>query len=427
MIGALAILGLMGGFPCLEPQQDNAWTEVHFHRVYLTNGAFIDGNLLEETPRKVTLQLKSGEISIRRDQVDRVELVKMRSFDEKPVNLLLSKSPSPSGPVPGTPNRLRPVSPANGPKAAVFQADSETKRKVDALLAELAHASAESKLALVDQLTNVGGDTGPYVASLLDRIDRSDLSVATAAIVKSKDPRAVPYLVDLTQNPEAILRTAAASGLGGLADERGIQPLIALLKDVDPTVKSTALGSLREMSDPSAFRSVLELMGSPDRAVRSLAIEVAKSLAGKLKLESDYADGLIDSASVAAKFGLINAVGKSKAKDKWSVIAGYLRDSEPQVRASAATALGGLGVPEASQPLASQASGEEDGRVKVQIALAAKLLHAKEVIESLIRWLQDPSAEVRAESVSSLQSLSGKVFGEDPARWEAWWAENRPK
>ncbi|HLY73623.1 MAG TPA: HEAT repeat domain-containing protein, partial [Planctomycetota bacterium] len=143
-----------------------------------------------------------------------------------------------------------------------------------------------------------------------------------------------------------------------------------------------------------------------------------------------YADGLVralDQASPNAKFDLIGALGRTQLRDKWNVIAPYLRDDLPELRAAAAAALGDLGAAEASEALVSQAAAETDGRVKIRIAGAAKTLFVKGAIDPLLRWLRDDSEVVRTESSAALETLTGQKFGLDTAKWDAWWADNRPK
>ena len=135
----------------------------------------------------------------------------------------------------------------------------------------------------------------------------------------------------------------------------------------------------------------------------------------------------LDGASVNAKFDLISALGQAKAKDKWRTIADFLSSESAELRSIAASTLGRLGNIEAADAIASQAARETDGRVKLQIAGAVRQLAAKGAIDSLIPWLGDENEQVRAESRSALEGLTGQRFGNDVAQWQAWWAQNRPK
>src|SRR5579863_8190075 len=70
-------------------QQDPVWQEIRFYRVHLRNGNFIDGDLVKQSSKEVVLRLRSGEISIRSDQIDRLEFVKMRDVREVPAPVVL--------------------------------------------------------------------------------------------------------------------------------------------------------------------------------------------------------------------------------------------------------------------------------------------------------------------------------------------------
>src|SRR5258708_18777177 len=87
----------------LAALQQDGWSETSFHRIHLRNGNFIDGKVISDKPGEVILLLKSGELTVRRDQIDQVEIVKMRSWNEKPI-ILESKNKPPTV----TPNKSNP-------------------------------------------------------------------------------------------------------------------------------------------------------------------------------------------------------------------------------------------------------------------------------------------------------------------------------
>jgi len=75
-------LALLMGLPLAASAQQEAgspWIETRFHRVHLRNGNTIDGQLVNEGKSAVVLKLKAGEMQIRKDMIDRVEMVRMRS------------------------------------------------------------------------------------------------------------------------------------------------------------------------------------------------------------------------------------------------------------------------------------------------------------------------------------------------------------
>src|SRR5262245_25732182 len=94
-------LPLLTAHPLLQTFQDSSdATELRFHRVHLINGNFIDGQLIKDSPQQVLLQIKAGEMAIRRDLIDRVEFVKMRDRWTPPIQT--STPVKPKDPVTGT-------------------------------------------------------------------------------------------------------------------------------------------------------------------------------------------------------------------------------------------------------------------------------------------------------------------------------------
>src|SRR6266498_3822034 len=86
----VAALALTVGGAALQAQ-DGQWVETRFNRVFLRNGNFIDGHLIGETNQSVRMKLITGEMTIRKDTIEldsigrpRVELIKMRSYQELP-------------------------------------------------------------------------------------------------------------------------------------------------------------------------------------------------------------------------------------------------------------------------------------------------------------------------------------------------------
>src|SRR5690349_18092871 len=83
VLGAiLAILVLPGAAIFAQDSRDQFQT-IRFHRVHLRNGNVIDGTLLSLTDDMATLRLPSGEMSIKRGMIEKIEFIKMRSLLER--------------------------------------------------------------------------------------------------------------------------------------------------------------------------------------------------------------------------------------------------------------------------------------------------------------------------------------------------------
>ena len=46
-------------------------------------------------------------------------------------------------------------------------------------------------------------------------------------------------------------------------------------------------------------------------------------------------------------------------------------------------------------------------------------------VEPLIPMLRDEDPSVRRESAAALSTITGQDFGEEPGRWQEWWEENQ--
>src|SRR4051812_45461677 len=121
MNSLLLALSFLAAASQAQPPLDSG-SEIRFHRIHLRNGNFIDGKLTSDKPDEVILLIKAGEMVIRRDQIERVELVKMKSVDEKATILDTPKA-----------KKDEPSTPRSG-KTMEVVAPEEIKRKVDIML-----------------------------------------------------------------------------------------------------------------------------------------------------------------------------------------------------------------------------------------------------------------------------------------------------
>ncbi|MBT9131552.1 MAG: 50S ribosomal protein L7 [Syntrophomonadaceae bacterium] len=49
----------------------------------------------------------------------------------------------------------------------------------------------------------------------------------------------------------------------------------------------------------------------------------------------------------------------------------------------------------------------------------------KEQVEPLIAALRDKNWHVREKAAEALEKITGRIFGEDPVKWQEWWEENK--
>src|SRR5579872_6878724 len=78
--GILPVLALLAWLAPPAAAQEVVWIDTQFHRVYLRNGNFIDGKIVQVNNREVHLDVVPGSMTFRLDMVDRIELIKMRTL-----------------------------------------------------------------------------------------------------------------------------------------------------------------------------------------------------------------------------------------------------------------------------------------------------------------------------------------------------------
>lgn len=170
---------------------------------------------------------------------------------------------------------------------------------------------------------------------------------------------ALDDLIYITKNdPVAGIRRKAVEALGKLKDQRGLNAIIDALKyDQEDTVRIGAVEALRNWK--------------PQEAVKPLASYLPQC---KDTLRKK------DIAEILAK------TNRAKAA---SFIIPLLKDKKPNVRASAAEALG--------------------------------LLEAWEGVEALIELLTDEDAKVRDNALKALEAIAHNSYGYNLGMWQAWW------
>jgi|GEM_PF-1748573 len=196
--------------------------------------------------------------------------------------------------------------------------------------------------------------------------DPSDSRIMVANILWSKggDPKAAETLAEgYGKEPDVDTRVATVFALGALHDPSAIPALKRALKDKDLKVVKAALEGLVLMQAPEISQSLLE----------------------------------------------------------------GLSDSQEEVRANSASALGGFHDPPVGAALLQAI--HKDPSIKVRVAALRALPGAIGfgAFTPALGVLRDAhaSAELKAGAVTALQSLTGQDFGENAASWSRWWEHNK--
>ncbi|HVR86845.1 MAG TPA: HEAT repeat domain-containing protein [Planctomycetota bacterium] len=427
--GILPALGLLAWFAAPAAAQDVVWIETQFHRVHLRNGNFIDGKIVLVNDREVRLDVAPGQISFRRDMVDRIELMKMRSLGEKP-----KLDPPLKNSSVGVRGSERTSAAATGRHRASSLLppvlDRGSKERVEAILGRLRIANPDQKDDLVAELARLGPGAAPYLASQLGNVDDESCQRLSLALIKLKEPAALPYLAEALEDDRPYVRIHALLVIGETGTIDSAAPVRALLSDPQDAVRASAIMALDRLGDANSLPEILDCLDSPDGAVRVAAINAALDLARKSDKMERTAEGLrkaLDKSSGKATLDFISAIGRTGRQEQWSYIGPFLRDADPKTRATAAAALAGLAAPASEELILVRLAQEDDKRTRVQLAAAVRALKAMKAVEPLIGWLKSEDPDVSAAAEMALRAMTGQQFGVDYAKWSQWWDLARQK
>jgi HEAT repeat protein len=419
LMRTLAAAAILAGLTSTAWTQEVTWVETSFHRVHLRNGNFIDGKLLSLSDREVSLALQQGNMNIRRDAIEKIEFVKMRSLLERPKMEQFPKGKAAPAAAEVKPAAAATVGALNITPPAIEEA---LKSKLTGILAGMKGATADQKVAFMKELTSQEG-AAPFLASQLDSIGEEDLDYIGMALSQMKDPESLPYIVaNLESGRESVVVQALklVADLGGTAYTSKVR---SLLSHSLTAVRSTAISTLERLSDGDSLTNILELLKDPERPVRNAAINAALNLGRKLNDTDAVMTGFsraLDVASTTAKIDLLSGIGRTKKTTSWEAVGPYLRDNDIGVREAAAEALMSLAATESADEIVSRLQIETEKSVRIRLAQAAAVIKSQKFVEPLINWLRSDDEILVKTANKALEDITGRRYN-GFQEWSAWW------
>lgn len=401
------------GLALLLSLQQEGWQETSFHRIFLRNGNFIDGKVISDKPNEVILQMRGGEMAIRRDQVERVEFMKLKSYNDKPIILATPKSKTPDA-----------VQPKNTPPVTV-EAAEQIKKKVDQIIFKLKTSQSPEKEFPVEEFQPLGDEGTAYAASKAPMFDLKLLDALSALLINLKPgEKTVQVLESLVGNEKPPVRAMAGTVLvvtgGDAARAKYLRPLI---QDADAKVRETAIGLLGNTEDGDWFDLMAELSADPVREVRNRAMRNARQIAQKKGWQDQFIRTLsnnVGHSDPGVRSDSAQMIGALGVKEAWSYLTAPLSDQDPAVRAIVAQAIMTLGAPESGEVVVRALQRETDLWTRIYLAGAAQKLKLMAAVDIFIEWLNSPEEKIRNVAEGSLKAITGLTFGYDTAKWEEW-------
>jgi cyclophilin family peptidyl-prolyl cis-trans isomerase/HEAT repeat protein len=255
---------------------------------------------------------------------------------------------------------------------------------------------------------------------------------AVTEILKAEDARRYDAVLEksLSETPEDKYVVRALLAAGRIGDERAIPGIEHLLKDGSPKVREMAafaLGEIESLKAADAILTVLQSPGTPD-TVRARAVEAAGKIAAanagtanappesKNPKVVELGNAILDTleAEEARRekqsketviLGLTAAL-RARPEGSDTVVALFLTNLDPRIRAGAANTLARLRAKNANPALRGMLMSDADPIARANAARALGAAEDKEAVNMLIdAAAEDEDSRVRVSAIRSLAAL----------------------
>jgi HEAT repeat protein len=411
------------------------WVETRFHRVHLLNGNFVDGQLVQDSPKTVVLKIAGvGEMSIRKDFVKRdakgalrIEFVKMRSYQE-PVKIepvIDQGQPSQAAQnVSSTPTS--PTTPAIATEAVTLT--GSVAEQLTQAREILKNATPARKKGAVEALLSLGAEAAPLLAEVLGSLDDDSLLSASNALQQMKEASVLPTIRSLLSSDRAIVREQAVSLLGllGTASEEAGK-VRGMLRDSAIQVRVAALVSVGRLVDVEAFDLVADLLSDPNPMLRTRAISVLIDLGEKGGLSVKVGETLgrhLEQSEGETLLDFLKEASKLNLKELGPAFARLATHTEPMVRSYAIAGIGKIASPEHADLILERMTIEREYWPRIALAGTVQAMRLDKAIDPLIEWLSDSDANICAAALRSLRGMTRLNFVDQEA-WKEWREKTR--
>jgi len=263
---------------------------------------------------------------------------------------------------------------------------------------------------------------------LLNKLKEEKISAQEFAdqLVKLGKP-IVSVLLDYLKNkPEEHCLEAIVDVLVRLKDKDTISHLKEFSKSKSKPLSKAAVAGIRQIGDPAALEALVELMSDKDKDVSGSA---SKSFTQLLAEKPDDTwlfnrlRNMLSSAKPPAKKHIINCLIPTKSKQAVRLLLEVIKDSweKTDIRVTAVTAVGrfGFSEPDICDEIRNLLEDKEP-ELRKTAAQALGNLDDAESIEELIELLKDQDKDVREYTHSALKLITGLKFPLNHPRWAVW-------
>jgi HEAT repeat protein/cyclophilin family peptidyl-prolyl cis-trans isomerase len=224
------------------------------------------------------------------------------------------------------------------------------------------------------------------------------------ALQRLEDPRAVPALLTLVQDPHPYTRAFAAKGLGAMKDRAAVPLLVPLVEGPDRAVGVEAIRALGRLGDSAGAAPLLKLIGAV-KADPHLRLE-AVAAAGGIKSDAviELLLDVVGDPSPSVRAAAIQSLARIDQENFITVLSGLDADPHWSVRSALASVLGTLPA-EIGLPRLQAMRDDPDERVIPAVLTALAALRSPDAVDFIAGRLKAGDAAVRAAAATALGRL----------------------
>ena len=204
-------------------------------------------------------------------------------------------------------------------------------------------------------------------------------------------------------------RAAAAERLGRIGHSGAVLPLIAVLQDQseDKQVKSVASLALLKIRDLRAIQPLIEALGRDDAAISRPIADVLEGLLPHAV--PALLDVLRSSKTDGQRYWAARILGASTDSQTAVPLIAALQDRSEKVRAEAACSLGRLKARQAIHPLTNLLLRDPRAPVREEAARALGEIGDERALEALKQALGELPYEVRAGALAAMEKMGDEA------------------
>ena len=209
----------------------------------------------------------------------------------------------------------------------------------------LAGDDLDLKVDAASELLHAGVEQAKALRALADIIESGEMepiprSNAAYALGDTKNPDAIPILIEALKDADRAVRLAAANSIALFSDTMAPLLMDMATTDPDPLVRLEAVHGLKETSNPKADLALSKALEDPDAFVRlaaasTLAQRGAAGDAGLVKIVRTEIEGKDYNIRIAA----ITAMGQVRGGSAAGYLEPWLAEDDPMTGLLAAIAI----------------------------------------------------------------------------------------